>query len=188
MTGDKDRARAFCGFKDIKPVILIVGGSLGAAAVNDAVRGVLPELLKEFQIIHLCGKGKLDASLTNTEGYVQFEYIQDELKDLFALSDIVISRAGANAICELLALRKPNLLIPLSAKASRGDQILNARSFERQGFSLVIEEEDLTDELLLSSIHKLYENRDEFVQAMNRSSQQNPIETIIGLIENAAAE
>ena len=188
MTGDKDRARAFCGFKDIKPVILIVGGSLGAAAVNDAVRGVLPELLKEFQIIHLCGKGKLDASLTNTEGYVQFEYIQDELKDLFALSDIVISRAGANAICELLALRKPNLLIPLSAKASRGDQILNARSFERQGFSLVIEEEDLTDELLLSSIHKLYENRDEFIQAMNRSSQQNPIETIIGLIENAAAE
>lgn len=188
MTGDKDRARAFCGFKDIKPVILIVGGSLGAAAVNDAVRGVLPELLKEFQIIHLCGKGKLDASLTNTEGYVQFEYIQDELKDLFALSDIVISRAGANAICELLALRKPNLLIPLSAKASRGDQILNARSFERQGFSLVIEEEDLTDELLLSSIHKLYENRDEFVQAMNRSSQQNPIETIIGLIEKAAAE
>lgn len=188
MTGDKDRARPFCGFKDIKPVILIVGGSLGAAAVNDAVRGVLPELLKEFQIIHLCGKGKLDASLTNTEGYVQFEYIQDELKDLFALSDIVISRAGANAICELLALRKPNLLIPLSAKASRGDQILNARSFERQGFSLVIEEEDLTDELLLSSIHKLYENRDEFVQAMNRSSQQNPIETIIGLIENAAAE
>lgn len=188
MTGDKDRARAFCGFKDIKPVILIVGGSLGAAAVNDAVRGVLPELLKEFQIIHLCGKGKLDASLTNTEGYVQFEYIQDELKDLFALSDIVISRAGANAICELLALRKPNLLIPLSAKASRGDQILNARSFERQGFSLVIEEEDLTDELLLSSIHKLYENRDEFVQAMNRSSQQNPIETIIGLIEKAAAK
>lgn len=188
MTGDKDRARAFCGFKDIKPVILIVGGSLGAAAVNDAVRGVLPELLKEFQIIHLCGKGKLDVSLTNTEDYVQFEYIQDELKDLFALSDIVISRAGANAICELLALRKPNLLIPLSAKASRGDQILNARSFERQGFSLVIEEEDLTDELLLSSIHKLYENRDEFVQAMNRSSQQNPIETIIGLIENAAAE
>lgn len=188
MTGDKDRARPFCGFKDIKPVILIVGGSLGAAAVNDAVRGVLPELLKEFQIIHLCGKGKLDASLTNTEGYVQFEYIQDELKDLFALSDIVISRAGANAICELLALRKPNLLIPLSAKASRGDQLLNARSFERQGFSLVIEEEDLTDELLLSSIHKLYENRDEFVQAMNRSSQQNPIETIIGLIENAAAE
>ena len=188
MTGDKDRARAFCGFKDIKPVILIVGGSLGAAAVNDAVRGVLPELLKEFQIIHLCGKGKLNASLTNTEGYVQFEYIQDELKDLFALSDIVISRAGANAICELLALRKPNLLIPLSAKASRGDQILNARSFERQGFSLVIEEEELTDELLLSSIHKLYENRDEFVQAMNRSSQQNPIETIIGLIEKAAAE
>ena len=138
MTGDKEKARSFCGFKETKPVILIVGGSLGAAAVNQAVRKILPQLLKEFQIIHLCGKGKLDYSLKGLDGYAQFEYIQDELKDLFALSDIVISRAGANAICELLALRKPNLLIPLSASASRGDQILNARSFERQKFSMVL--------------------------------------------------
>ncbi len=186
LTGDKDKARAFCGFKEVKPVILIIGGSLGAAAVNDAVRKVLPELLKEFQVIHLCGKGKLDNSLTNLDGYVQFEYIQDELKDLFALADIVISRAGANAICELLALRKPNLLIPLSASASRGDQILNSRSFERQGFSMVIEEEELTDERLLSAVHTLYDSREDFVKAMNQSSQQNPIETIIGLIEDAA--
>ena len=188
MTGDKEKARAFCGFKETKPVILIVGGSLGAVAVNDAVRKILPELLKDFQVIHLCGKGKLDSSLTDLNGYVQFEYIQDELKDLFALSDIVISRAGANAICELLALHKPNLLIPLSAKASRGDQILNARSFERQGFSIVIEEEELSDDLLLSSIRKLYETRTEFIQTMSQSSQQNPIETIIGLIEDAAAK
>lgn len=188
MTGDKEKARAFCGFKETKPVILIVGGSLGAVAVNDAVRKILPELLKDFQVIHLCGKGKLDSSLTDLNGYVQFEYIQDELKDLFALSDIVISRAGANAICELLALHKPNLLIPLSAKASRGDQILNARSFERQGFSIVIEEEELSDDLLLSSIRKLYETRNEFIQTMSQSSQQNPIETIIGLIEDAAAK
>lgn len=188
MTGNKEKARAFCGFKETKPVILIVGGSLGAVAVNDAVRKILPELLKDFQVIHLCGKGKLDSSLTDLNGYVQFEYIQDELKDLFALSDIVISRAGANAICELLALHKPNLLIPLSAKASRGDQILNARSFERQGFSIVIEEEELSDDLLLSSIRKLYETRNEFIQTMSQSSQQNPIETIIGLIEDAAAK
>lgn len=188
LTGDKEKARAFCGFKETRPVILIVGGSLGAVAVNSAVRGILPELLKDFQVIHLCGKGKLDASLTGLDGYVQFEYIQDELKDLFALSDIVISRAGANAICELLALHKPNLLIPLSAKASRGDQILNARSFERQGFSIVIEEEALSDEVLLSSIRKLYEARDEFIQTMSQSSQQNPIETIIGLIEEAAVK
>lgn len=186
MTGDPEKARAFCGFKDEKPVILVVGGSLGAAAVNQAVRAILSELLKDFQVIHLCGKGKLDTSLNNLEGYVQFEYIQDELRHLFALSDIVISRAGANAICELLALQKPNLLIPLSASASRGDQILNARSFERQGFSKVLEEETLTNELLLSSIRELYDNRQQYVSAMQQSAQQNPIETIIQLIESAS--
>ena len=186
MTGDPEKARAFCGFKDEKPVILVVGGSLGATAVNQAVRAILPELLKDFQVIHLCGKGKLDTSLNNLEGYVQFEYIQDELRHLFALSDIVISRAGANAICELLALQKPNLLIPLSASASRGDQILNARSFERQGFSKVLEEETLTNELLLDTVHELYDNRQQYVTAMQQSSQQNPIETIIQLIESAS--
>lgn len=186
LTGDPEKARAFCGFTDNKPVILVIGGSLGATAVNQAVRAILPELLKEFQIIHLCGKGKLDTSLSNLEGYVQFEYIQDELRHLFALSDIVISRAGANAICELLALQKPNILIPLSASASRGDQILNARSFERQGFSKVLEEETLTNELLLKSIRELYENRRQYVTAMQRSAQQSPIETIIQLIESAS--
>lgn len=186
LTGDPEKARAFCGFTDNKPVILVIGGSLGATAVNQAVRAILPELLKEFQVIHLCGKGKLDTSLSNLEGYVQFEYIQDELRHLFALSDIVISRAGANAICELLALQKPNILIPLSASASRGDQILNARSFERQGFSKVLEEETLTNELLLKSIRELYENRSQYVTAMQRSAQQSPIETIIQLIESAS--
>lgn len=186
LTGDKEAARKFCGFTSDKPVILVVGGSLGAVAVNNAIRKLLPELLKDFQIIHLCGKGKLDSSLVGTEGYIQFEYIQEELKDLFALADIVISRAGANAICEILDLRKPNLLIPLSAASSRGDQILNARSFERQGFSKVLEEEEITDERLLSTIRELYESRDSFIEAMNQSSQQNPIETIIGLIEEAA--
>ena len=132
LTGDPEAARKFCHFTSEKPVILVIGGSLGAAAVNQAVRRILPKLLENFQVIHLCGKGKLDESLTGVEGYAQFEYIQKELKDLFALADLVISRAGANAICELLALRKPNILIPLPAKSSRGDQILNARSFERQ--------------------------------------------------------
>ena len=188
FTGDKEKARAFCGFKEVKPVILIVGGSLGAVAVNNAVRKILPELLKDFQVVHLCGKGKLDEKLTGLNGYVQFEYIQDELKDLFALADVVISRAGANAICELLALRKPNLLIPLSANASRGDQILNARSFERQGFSMVMEEEELTDEKLLAAVHKLYDSREDFINAMNQSSQQDPIKTIIGLIEDATSK
>ena len=184
LSGDKLEALKFCGFTANKPVIMIIGGSLGAAAVNDNIRKILPELLKDFQVIHLCGKGKLYESLQNTEGYIQFEYIKKELADLFALADIVVSRAGANAICELLALQKPNLLIPLSAKASRGDQILNARSFEKQGYSMVLEEEEITDEKLLSTIHTLYEKRDDFTNAMKQSNSIDSITKIITLIED----
>ena len=187
LSGNKIAAMDLCGFTADKPVILVIGGSLGSVIVNNAVRKSLPELLKEFQIIHLCGKGKTDESLNGTKGYCQYEYIKDELRDIFALADIVISRAGANAICELLALRKPNLLIPLSAKASRGDQILNARSFERQGFSMVLEEEELTEETLVSAVHKLYDNRGTFIDAMRNSDQQDSIDTIISLIEDAAS-
>lgn len=186
LTGDKFKALEFLGFTSEKPVILVIGGSLGAVAVNNAVRSILPELLKTYQVIHLCGRGKLDESLKGLEGYAQFEYIKEELKDLFALTDIVISRAGANAICELLALHKPNLLIPLSANASRGDQILNARSFERQGFSMVLEEEALTDQVLLDAVNHLYDHREEYTRAMKLSSQQNSIDTIIDLIESLA--
>lgn len=185
LSGDKLKALDFTGFSSDKPVILVIGGSLGAAAVNEAIRKILPDLLKDFQIIHLCGKNKLDPSLNGIDGYVQYEYIKDELKDLFALTDIVISRAGANAICELLALNKPNLLIPLPASASRGDQILNARSFERQGFSAVLEEEEMTGEKLLSAIRELYRDRAQYAEAMRRSSQQDSIDTIIELIESA---
>jgi len=167
-----------------KPVLMVIGGSLGAASVNENIRKILPELLKEFQVIHLCGKGKMDESLKDTKGYVQYEYIKQELADLFALSDIVISRAGANAICELNALKKPNLLIPLSANASRGDQILNARSFERQGFSMVLEEEEITESTLLNAIRELYQNRESYVHAMSESSHMNSIEKITGLIED----
>ena len=186
LSGDKDAAKKLCGFTSDKPVILIIGGSLGSVIVNNAVRAILPELLKEFQVVHLCGKGKTDESLIDLDGYAQFEYIKEELKDIFALTDIVISRAGANAICELLALYKPNLLIPLSANASRGDQILNARSFERQGFSVVLEEEELNDALLLETIKTLYAKKDDYIATMKNSSQQDSIDTIINLIENAA--
>ena len=185
LEGNRGKALEFTGFSGKKPVLLIIGGSLGAAAVNEAVRRILPTLLKDFDVVHLCGAGKLDPSLNNLGGYVQYEYIQDELKDLFALSDIVISRAGANAICELLALHKPNLLIPLPAKSSRGDQLLNAESFEKQGFSMVMEEENITDDALLAAVRKLYETKDAYIQAMKQSNQQDSIDTIIELIEDA---
>ena len=182
LSGDPEKGRAFTGFTADKPVILIIGGSLGAQAVNTAVRNILPQLLPDFQVVHLCGKGKKDESLTGLAGYVQYEYIEKELADLFAMADIVISRAGANAICELQALKKPNLLIPLSANASRGDQILNARSFEKQGFSMVLEEEELTDQVLLDAVHKLYENRDTYRAAMENAPGQDSIAVICDLI------
>ena len=183
--GDAAKGLAFCGFDSHKPVILVIGGSLGAVAINNAVRNILPKLLENYQVIHLCGKDKLDASLNHTKGYVQFEYIKEELSDLMAAADIMISRAGANAICEILALRKPNILIPLSAQASRGDQILNAASFEKAGYSIVIQEEELTDEKLLSAVNQAYNSQEEYKKAMKRSQLNNSIEKIVGLINEA---
>lgn len=187
FTGDKDAARRFCEFTANKPAILVTGGSLGSANLNEAIRKILPDLLTDFQVVHLCGKGKLDPSLEGTPSYRQYEYISEEMKDLFAMADIIVSRAGANAICEILALKKPNLLIPLSKAVSRGDQILNARSFEAQGFSVVLEEEELNDDLLLGTIHSLYYTKDKYIEAMTATSQANAIRIICDLIEEAAA-
>ena len=182
MSGNAEYARSYCHFHSDKPVLLIIGGSTGSKIINDVIRAQLTELLKNYQIIHLCGKGNLDNHLINTKGYAQFEYISQQLKDMFALADIVISRAGANAICELLALHKPNILIPLSAAASRGDQILNAKSFEKQGFSYVIEEEHLTAETLLAGIKTVSNQKDSYIRAMADSGQMDSIKTIIQLI------
>lgn len=183
-TGDASKGKDFCGFTSELPVLLIMGGSLGAAAVNKAVRDSLDELLKDFQIVHLCGKGKLDTSLENVEGYKQFEYVKDELKDIFALTDLIISRAGANAICEFLALRKPNMLIPLPSAGSRGDQLLNAKSFEKQGFSIVVDESDLTKELLTEKVQELYNEKETYIHNMNQSETSDAIDIISGLIKN----
>lgn len=183
--GNKVAGLDLCGFNANTPVIMVIGGSLGAANVNKAVRAALPSLLGDFQVVHLCGKDKIDNLLLNTPGYKQFEYIKAELKDLFAIADVVISRAGANAICELLALKKPNILIPLPASSSRGDQLLNAKSFEAQGFSIVINEEDLTTELLVDKVHELYFSRQTFRDAMNDSGQMDSVRRIVQLIEEA---
>ena len=188
LSGNRLNGLTYCQFKLGKPVIMVVGGSSGSQFINEVVRSLLPDLLKDYQILHLCGKGHLDNSWKDTEGYAQFEYANKELSDMFALADIVISRAGANAICELLALRKPNILIPLSANASRGDQILNARSFERQGFSIVIEEEHLNNIVLLDAIQKLFQNRSSYVDAMAQSEQLNSVEKVVELLEQAVAK
>ena len=183
--GNRQAGLDLCHFTSSKPVILVMGGSLGALHVNEAIRSILPNLLERFQIIHLCGKGKVDESFYSTTGYYQFEYINKELKDLFAAADIVVSRAGANAIFELLTLHKPNLLIPLPAGASRGDQILNANSFKKQGFSMVLPEEELTDESLYNAICSLYEHRMDYVKAMKNAVVNDSIRQIISLISEA---
>lgn len=183
FSGNKIRGLDFCHFTANKPVILIIGGSTGSRAINEVIRGMLPTLLRDFQIIHLCGKGNLDPRLTDTKGYVQFEYIKKELSDLFAASSLVISRAGANAICELLALRIPSILIPLPQGASRGDQILNAESFERQGYSYLLREEDLSISSLMTAIRTVMGSRQSYIDAMEQSELNNSIDTIINLIK-----
>ena len=188
LEGDPERGRSIVGFDDKKPVVLVIGGSLGSVAINNAIRNGLTELLKKYQIIHICGRGHLDPHLNNLCGYVQFEFIENELPDFFAAADMIVSRAGANAICEIAALAKPNLLIPLPAEASRGDQLLNAASYERQGFSLVLQEKDATTEALMEKLDELYESREEYVRRMKGSAAGDPIETILGLIENTRAE
>ena len=132
LEGDRITGLNYSGLSASRPIILVIGGSLGSVAVNRAVRAVLPKILETYQVIHICGKGNLDEHLIGRNGYVQYEYVDAPLRHLFAAADLIISRAGANSICEILALKKPNILIPLSASASRGDQILNARSFENK--------------------------------------------------------
>ena len=186
LKGDRMAGLQYTNLSAAKPIILVIGGSLGSVKVNTAVRHILPRLLEKFQVIHICGKGNLDESLIGTPGYVQYEYVDSPLKHLFAAADMIISRAGANSICEILALRKPNVLIPLSAAASRGDQILNANSFAKQGFSAVLEEEKLTDDTLYETVVNTYENRRRFIEAMETSHLNNAVETIKNLIEEVS--
>jgi UDP-N-acetylglucosamine--N-acetylmuramyl-(pentapeptide) pyrophosphoryl-undecaprenol N-acetylglucosamine transferase len=185
LQGNKINGLNICGFKDNKPVILIIGGSLGSVIINNTVRASLDKLLLKYNIAHICGKGNIDESLKNKKGYRQFEYINEELPHLFALSDIAISRAGANTLFELLALKKPNIIIPLSRKSSRGDQILNAKSFNKRGYSVVIEEENLKEELLISEIENLLKNKEKFSSIMGKSPMQNGISNVVNVIMQA---
>lgn len=167
--GNRQKGLETCGFDGNKPVLLMMGGSLGAVKLNQCLRAELPALLQKFDIIHLCGKGNLETDLLKQKGYKQFEYVSAGLADLFASADVIVSRAGSNSICEFLALKKPHLLIPLSKNASRGDQILNAASFAKQGFARVLPEEEMTPESLMENINTLYENRYKYIAKMEKS-------------------
>jgi UDP-N-acetylglucosamine--N-acetylmuramyl-(pentapeptide) pyrophosphoryl-undecaprenol N-acetylglucosamine transferase len=184
FSGNKEAGLSFCGFTSDKPVMLIMGGSIGSRFINNAVWDSLDTLLEKFQIVHLVGKGNINNDLIGKPGYQQYEFISEQLNDIFAMTDLMISRAGANSISEILALKIPNILIPLSAAASRGDQILNAESYEKQGFSTVLQEEDLTGEILINSVDDVYNHREEIRTRMEESKLLDANKVIMNLIEN----
>lgn len=184
LAGNKKKGLEFLDFKDDKPILFVTGGSLGSKYINDLIRNNIDEILKEFNIVHSCGKGKLDDKI-KLEGYRQFELLTTDLPDVFAASDLVVSRAGANVIFELLALKKPNLLIPLSTRASRGDQILNANSFMKKNYSVVLleEDQDKNPELFFKKLNELKTRKDEMIASMKNSTEINAISNICDLIE-----
>ena len=180
--GSRAKGLSFLRFDGTKPVLLMMGGSLGAQAVNKALRDALPMLTGTFDVAHICGKGNLDPTLDKTPGYTQVEFLDQELPDVLAAADLVLSRAGSNALMEFQALARPLLLVPYPKGASRGDQILNANSFAKQGFSTVLEEEVLTADTLSQAIEETYKNRQQFIDKMSESHLNNAVKTIMGLI------
>lgn len=183
--GSRSDGLRFCKFAEGYPTLLVMGGSLGAAILNQTIRENLVVLTRRYQIIHLCGKGNVDTAIKHPR-YCQLEYAKDELPDLFAAADFVLSRAGANSIFELLALAKPHILVPLSRQASRGDQILNAESFAKQGFSVVIPEEELSLQSLQDNLLQLEEHKEQFIKTMKESEVKDGAKNILQIIEDAA--
>lgn len=185
--GSKEKGLKHCGFNSTKPVLFIMGGSLGSVVINNVIYDNIDELTSKFNIIHICGKGNLNKDLANKSGYKQFEFVDKELPDLMAAADYIISRAGANSIFEFLALKKPTLLIPLSKKASRGDQILNANSFKKEGYALVMEEEEITKDSFMKKINELVSKKDELIENMIKGNSKvgndAVLETILSVIK-----
>lgn len=182
IKGNRQKGLEFLGFSGEKPLLLLMGGSLGSKFLNDKLRGEIDELLVKFDICHLCGKGNIDSELFNRAGYVQFEYVNKELCDIMAASDFIISRGGATAIFEILALSKPSLIVPLSKRASRGDQIENAKSFKAQGLCDYIEEEDLQFKDFSSLIDSVYEKRAYIAENQNRKDTKKSTSAIVNVI------
>lgn len=164
FSGSRARGLALTGFDGKKPVLMMIGGSLGAQSVNGVLREALAEITKQFDVLHVCGKGNLAPELDGTPGYRQFEYLSDSLPDAFACADIVLSRAGSNSLSELLALKKPALLIPYHS--GRGDQVLNANSLQSRGLAHVMPQSELTAQSLPPALRALYEDRALLTQRM----------------------
>lgn len=181
--GSRAAGLALAGFDGQKPVLLMTGGSLGAQSVNACLRKALPELLPHMDVLHLCGKGNLDPELASVPGYCQKEFLSAEMPDALAVADLVLSRAGSNTLSELLALHKPMLLVPYPLEASRGDQIENAKSYQRQGLARVLMQEDMTPESMTAALLKLLKDRAELEQALKDYPVQDGTDKVLELIE-----
>lgn len=188
FSGDKQKGLAFLQFKEDMPVLLIIGGGQGALSINQVIHQSLPELLQSYQIAHICGKNKLSAQFQAMQNYKQYEYLHNELYDVMACADKVISRSGANALVELVALKKLHILIPLSTKASRGDQLHNAAYFSDLGISKVVKQEELNQSSLIKALEDLDQHRDQYLQAMNRYAYRDGSEIIYNLLCNFGTE
>lgn len=184
--GERARGIELLCMSGTKPILLMMGGSTGATAVNKALRTALPSLLPLFDIAHICGRGNVDKSLEGMGGYRQIEYVGDDLPDVFAAADFMLSRAGANALCEILALQKPMLLVPYPLEASRGDQIHNAASFERRGLAMVLPQNQMTPQTLTERLLRLWASRDAYLEAMEKEPFLNGTQKVIEIIEAAA--
>ena len=179
LQGDRQRALNRFGFQEGRPVLMIVGGSSGAQAINQVVWKALPRLTENFQVLHLCGKGNLMSANQGLPNYAQYEYLNEEMADAYACADVMISRAGANALCEILAARKPALLIPYPKSASRGDQLLNAESFRARGLSRVLMQEEMTPDTLVKAVIDLYHDRGQIYEAMAAEPTANGIDNVL---------
>lgn len=186
LTGDRSRGLKRFGFNDSHPVLMVTGGSTGAQAINRALREALPQLTEVFQVLHLCGAGNLDSMLNGTPGYCQVEYLNEEMADAFACADILISRAGSNTVCEILALKKPCLLIPYPKAASRGDQLLNADSLKKRGLADVLLQEDMTADELVKRIVALYHDRGRLIDALEAEPSGNGLQNVLDVIHKYA--
>lgn len=181
--GSRAKGLALLGFTGTKPVLLMMGGSLGAQSVNKVLREALPDLLLSFDLCHICGKGNLAPELEGTPGYKQLEFVDKELPDILATADLVLSRAGSNALCEFQALGKPMLLVPYPKGASRGDQILNAQSLEKRGLCRVLLQENLTRASLTAALNRLWADREQLEEALRKAPPADGTRRVLEMIE-----
>jgi len=181
LSGDRKKGLAFCELSGEKPVLLIMGGSLGAKVINDTIDEILDELLIAFDVIHIRGVQHLRSG-KQPDGYKQFGFVTDELADIYAAADIMLSRAGATAVFEMLALALPALLIPLPKASSRGDQILNAQCFLEQRFSHVMDQDDMTGNTLMKAIVKLNTEKDDMRKRMKSENLADAASSVAKII------